>query len=87
MSAIEENLYFVGTDQDGCRTPMPSPPKMETRNIAKDFSNRASNRQWDVDNGARHGDSGDEEIRHPRMLHGGVDVNREPSEEQEVTRR
>lgn len=79
-------MYLVGTDQDGCRTPMPSSPKMETHNLAKDFSGRACSQQWDIDNGGP-GDSGDEGLRHPRLFHGGTDVNREPSEERELTRR
>jgi hypothetical protein len=64
---------------------MPSSPKLETRNTTKDFSNRASSRQWDADKIP--GNSGDEEIRHPRLFDDGLDVTRDPSEEQEVTRR
>jgi hypothetical protein len=66
---------------------MPSPPKLDIHNVVDDFSSRGSNRQWDADNGARPGDFGGEEVRHPRMFRGGTDVKREPSEEQEVTRR
>jgi hypothetical protein len=64
---------------------MPSSPKLEIRNITKDFSGRASNQQWDTDKIP--GSSGDEEIRHPRMFDDGLDVNRAPSEERELTRR
>lgn len=64
---------------------MPSSPKLETHNITKDFSSRASNRNWDADKVPAN--SGDEEVRHPRMFGDGMDVNREPSEEQELTRR
>jgi hypothetical protein len=86
IPALEINFSLAGTDQDGCRTPMPSSPKMETHNLAKDFSGRASNQLWDIDN-CEPGDSGDEELRHPRLFHGGADMNREPSEERELTRR
>ncbi|XP_023718514.1 uncharacterized protein LOC111870443 isoform X4 [Cryptotermes secundus] len=72
-------------DQDGCRTPMPSSPKLETHSITKDFSSRASNRNWDADKVP--GNSGDEEIRHPRMFDNGMDVSRDPSEAKELTRR
>jgi hypothetical protein len=65
---------------------MPSSPKLETHNITKDFSSRASNRNWDAADKVP-GNSGDEEIKHPRMFGGGMDVKREPNEEQELTRR
>jgi hypothetical protein len=58
---------------------------METRNITKDFSSRSSSRQWDADKIP--GNVVDEEIRHPRLFDDGMDVNRNPSEERELTRR
>ena len=78
---------FVGTDQDGSQTPMPSPPKLDAHNVADDFSGRGNNRQWDADNGARPGDMGGEDVRHPKMFRCGTDVKRGTSEEREVTRR